>query len=202
LADSSGNSKNLSITGTINTNYWLGEAGEQGTCFRTDGLVGFASRNESVMPTIDNTNFTLFALFKGGTDFSCAAALAITNHLNEKGRAQMGSSLVSPLMASATSNGATCCPGAIKGGVAFDGTWHSVAYRRTVNFLELFVDGVRVASKTQTFDTPSTSDRTSLMHGLSASNPPARHALGSIQHAAIWNTALSDGELAAIQAAR
>ena len=31
LADSSGNSKDLTITGAINTNYWLGEAGEQGT---------------------------------------------------------------------------------------------------------------------------------------------------------------------------
>ena len=31
LADSSGNSKNLTITGAINTNYWLGETGEQGS---------------------------------------------------------------------------------------------------------------------------------------------------------------------------
>src|SRR5207248_2185811 len=45
LTDSSGNSKNLTITGAINTNYWLGEAGEQGTCLRTDGVAGYASRN-------------------------------------------------------------------------------------------------------------------------------------------------------------
>ena len=69
LADSSGNSKNLTITGAINTNYWLGESGEQGTCFRTDGVAGYASRNEAVIPSLDNKNFTLFALFKGGTDF-------------------------------------------------------------------------------------------------------------------------------------
>ena len=69
LADSSGNSKNLTITGAINTNYWLGETGEQGTCFRTDGVAGYASRNDAVIPSLDNTNFTLFALFKGGTDF-------------------------------------------------------------------------------------------------------------------------------------
>ena len=69
LADSSGNSKNLTITGAINTNYWLGETGEQGTSFRTDGVAGYASRNDAVIPSLDNTNFTLFALFKGGTDF-------------------------------------------------------------------------------------------------------------------------------------
>src|SRR5215472_13338576 len=63
LADSSGNSKDLTITGAINTNYWLGETGEQGTCFRTDGVAGYASRNDAVIPSLDNTNFTLFALF-------------------------------------------------------------------------------------------------------------------------------------------
>ena len=69
LADSSGNSKNLTITGAINANYWLGETGEQGRCFRTDGVAGYASRNDAVIPSLDNTNFTLFALFKGDTDF-------------------------------------------------------------------------------------------------------------------------------------
>ena len=64
LADSSGNSKNLTITGAINTNYWLGETGEQGTCFRTDGVAGYASRNDAVIPSLDNTNFTLFALLQ------------------------------------------------------------------------------------------------------------------------------------------
>ena len=71
-ADSSGNSKNLTITGAINANYWLGETGEQGRCFRTDGVAGYASRNDAVIPSLDNTNFTLFALFKGGTDFGSA----------------------------------------------------------------------------------------------------------------------------------
>src|SRR4029078_12577027 len=74
LVDSSGNSKNLTISGRINTNYWLGEAGEQGTCFRTDGVAGYAFRNDSVIPSLDNQNFTLFALFKGGTDFHAGGA--------------------------------------------------------------------------------------------------------------------------------
>ena len=90
LADSSGNSKNLTITGAINTNYWLGETGEQGTCFRTDGVAGYASRNDAVIPSLDNTNFTLFALFKGGTDFGVAAALAISNSTTNNDRAQIG----------------------------------------------------------------------------------------------------------------
>ena len=88
LADSSGNSKNLTITGAINTNYWLGETGEQGTCFRTDGVAGYASRNDAVIPSLDNTNFTLFALFKGGTDFGSGGALAISNRSTTNDRAQ------------------------------------------------------------------------------------------------------------------
>ena len=92
LADSSGNSKNLTITGAINTNYWLGETGEQGTCFRTDGVAGYASRNDAVIPSLDNTNFTLFALVKGGTDFGSAAALAISNSSTTNDRAQIGES--------------------------------------------------------------------------------------------------------------
>src|SRR5262249_50749882 len=90
LADSSGNSKNLTITGAINTNYWLGESGEQGTCFRTDGVAGYASRNDAVIPSLDNTNFTLFALFKGDTDFGSRAGLAISNSSTGNDRAQIG----------------------------------------------------------------------------------------------------------------
>ena len=90
LADSSGNSKNLTITGAINTNYWLGETGEQGTCFRTDGVAGYASRNDAVIPSLDNTNFTLFALFKGGTDFGSGGAVAISNTSSTNNRANMG----------------------------------------------------------------------------------------------------------------
>src|SRR5262249_41379596 len=92
LADSSGNSKNLTISGTINTNYFLGETGEQGTCFRTDGVAGYASRNDSVIPRLDNTDFTLFALFKGGTDFGSASAVAISNSATSNDRASMGES--------------------------------------------------------------------------------------------------------------
>ena len=130
LADSSGNSKNLTITGAINTNYWLGETGEQGRCFRTDGVAGYASRNDAVIPSLDNTNFTLFALFKGGTDFGSGAAVAISKSTTTNDRAQMGENgsghrrlLLKP---EAIAPSERC----FSGGTAFDGNWHSVAFRR------------------------------------------------------------------------
>ena len=166
LADSSGNSKDLTITGAINTNYWLGETGEQGTCFRTDGVAGYASRNDAVIPSLDNTNFTLFALFKGGTDFGVAAALAISNSSTNNDRAQIGEfSTTSQAIARARGNSGVMASG-FSGGTAFDGSWHSVAFRRNGTAFELFVDGTRVASTTATLATGSTCNRTSLMHML------------------------------------
>ena len=200
LADSSGNSKNLTITGAINTNYWLGETGEQGTCFRTDGVAGYASRNDSVIPSLDNTNFTLFALFKGSTDFGVQAALAISNSTTTNDRAQIGEfSTTSQAFARARGNSAVMAND-FSGGTAFDGSWHSVAFRRNGTAFELFVDGTRVASTTATLATGSTCNRTTLMHMLTSGT--TGYAKGSIQHAAIWNRALSDSEIMAIQTAR
>ena len=200
LADSSGNSKNLTITGAINTNYWLGETGEHGTCFRTDGVAGYASRNDAVIPSLDNTNFTLFALFKGGTDFSSGGAVAISNTSTNNNRANMGANrATSQALAQARGN-STVMNSAFTDGTVFDGSWHSVAFRRNGTAFNLFVDGTRVASTTATFATGSTCNRTSLMHMLTSGT--TRYAKGSIQHAAIWNTALSDSEIVAIQRAR
>ena len=86
------------------------------------------------------------------------------------------------------------------GGTAFDGSWHSVAFRRNGTAFELFVDGTRVASTTATLATGSTCNRTSLMHHSNSGT--TAYAKGSIQHAAIWNRALSDSEIMAIQTAR
>src|SRR6476469_4970541 len=156
LADSSGNSKNLTITGAINTNYWLGEAGEQGTCFRTDGVAGYASRNDAVIPSLDNTNFTLFALFKGGTDFGVDAALAITNPLTSNNMAYIGQNKpTSQAKALARGNSGVMGSG-FSGGTAFDGSWHSIAFRRNTTAFELFVDGTRVVTTTATPATGST----------------------------------------------
>ena len=200
LVDSSGNSEDLTITGAINTNYWLGETGEQGTCFRTDGVAGYASRNDAVIPGLDNTNFTLFALFKGGTDFGVAAALAISNSSTNNDRAQIGEfSTTSQASAQARGHSTVMADG-FSGGRAFDGSWHAVAFRRNGTAFELFVDGTRVASTTATLATGSTCNRTTLMHKLTSGT--TGYAKGSIQHAAIWNTALSDSEIMAIQTAR
>src|SRR5205814_73274 len=201
LVDSSGNFKNLTITGVINTNYWLGETGEQGTCFRTDGVAGYASRNDAVIPSLDNTNFTLFALFKGGTDFGVAAALAISNSTTANDRARIGQNKpTSQASAQARGHSTSAMASSFSGGTAFDGSWHSVAFRRNGTAFNLFVDGTRVASTTATLATGSTSNRTSLMHILRSGM--TAYAKGSVQHAAIWNRALSDSEIVAIQTAR
>src|SRR5262245_29361475 len=88
----------------------------------------------------------------------------------------------------------------ISGGTALDGSWHSIAFIRNVTAFELFVYGTRVGSTTATLSTGSTCNRTTLMHALLAET--TGYAKGSIQHAAIWNTALSDNEIVAIQTAR
>ena len=142
-------------------------------------------------------DFTLFALFNGGTDFGSAAALAISNSSTRNDRAQIGE--FSQAVAQARGN-STVMAGGFSGGTAFDGSWHSVAFRRNATAFELFVDGTRVASTTATLDTGSTSNRTTLMHILTSRT--TAYAKGSIQHAAIWNTALSDSEIVAIQTAR
>ena len=200
LADSSGNSKNLTITGAINTNYWLGETGEQGTCLRTDGVAGYASRNDAVIPSLDNTNFTLFALFKGGTDFGSAAALAISNSSTGNDRTQIGEFSTSSQASAQARGHSTVMASGFSGGTAFDGSWHSVAFRRNATAFDLFVDGARVASTTATLATGSTCNRTTLMHILTSGT--TAYAKGRIQHAAIWNRALSDSEIVAIQTAR
>jgi len=200
LADSSGNSENLTITGAINANYWLGETGEQGTCFRADGVAGYASRNDAVIPSLDNTNFTLFALFKGGTDFGVLKALAITNSLTTNDLAFIGQNRPTSQAIAQARGHSTIMGSGIANGTAFDGNWHSITFRRNGTAFELFVDGTRVASTTATLATGSTCNRTSLMHMLTSGT--TAYAKGSIQHAAIWNRALSDSEIVAIQTAR
>ena len=133
-------------------------------CFRTDGVAGYARRNDAVIPSLDNTNFTLFALFKGDTDFGSAAALTISNSSTANDRAQIGQfSTTSQAFGRARGNSGVMASG-FSGGTAFDGSWHSVAFRRNATAFELFVDGTRVASTTATLATGSTCNRTSLMH--------------------------------------
>ena len=217
LADSSGNSKDLTISGTLNTNYFLGETGEQGRCFRTDGVAGYAFRNDSVIPSLDNVNFTLFALFKGPTGGVAAGyggTMGMSNHQNELTRATMGGQ-PNATPPNALGQGACRVNGllpnvVVVGGTAFpafpgDGTWHSMTFRRNGDVFSLFIDGVSAApaqTPATAFATGGTLDRTFLMHSLNPANPPVRWAKGSVQHAAIWNTSLSDSEIAAIQTAR
>ena len=200
LSDSSGNAKDLSITGAIGTNYWLGETGEQGGCFRTDGVTGYASRNDSVILSLDNQDFTFYALVNGGLDFASGAAVGISNSASASNLVRTGQATgVSAASGYARGNtGQMLNP--INGGVAFDNTWHSITFRRTGAVFDLYVDGVRQISSTTTLTAASTCNRTSLMKNLSnGSNPLGK---GSIQHAAIWNSSLLDTEIASIQTAR
>jgi hypothetical protein len=202
LADSSGNGKDLTITGTINTNYWLGEAGLSGASFRTDGVAGFASRTDSVIPSLDGVNFTFFAFFKGATDFTSGNALGISNSGNGNNRVGIGILNGLPLPGGGAETGAIArgntgvMSTAMHGGKAFDGTWHSLAFRRNGTNFQLFVDGVIVASSSATLATGSTCNRTTLMHSIT--NVATNFAKGSVQHAAIWNTNLTDAEILAI----
>jgi len=91
----------------------------------------------------------------------------------------------------------------IAGGTAFDGNWHSIAFRRNGTVFDVFVDGANVVATTAVLNLGGLPpNRTSLMHMLAVGNPAPSFAKGNIQHAAIWNRALSDSELMAIQTAR
>src|SRR5262249_26978282 len=125
---------------------------------------------------------------------------AISNSSTDNDRAHIGEfPTTSQAVAQARGHSGVMASG-FSGGTAFDGSWHSIAFRRNGTAFELFVDGTRVASTTATLATGSTCNRTTLMHALLAET--TGYAKGSIQHAAIWNTALSDSEIVTIQAAR
>jgi hypothetical protein len=200
LADSSGNGRDLTISGVIGLNYFLGESGEQGACFRTDGVAGFASRNDAVIPSLDNTNFTLFALFKGGTHFGVNKALAVTNFAAKTSLACIGQNKLSRRARAQARGNSSVMRTPIVGAVAFDGNWHSLTFRRSGNVFTLFVDGANGISITARLAAASVCNRTSIMHPIMGE--VTAYAKGSVQHAAIWNTALSDTEIAAIQTAR
>ena len=109
-------------------------------------------------------------------------------------RAQIGEiSTTSQAFAQARGNSGVMADG-FSGGTAFDGSWHSVAFRRNGTAFELFVDGTRVASTTATLATGSTCNRTTLMHILSTerldtlrvgSNTP-RFGIERCQIARLW----------------
>src|SRR5206468_11171446 len=121
------------------------------------------------------------------------------NSSSTNNRANMGAN-AGTSQALAQARGNSTIMNAFTGGTAFDGNWHAVVFRRNGTAFNLFVDGTRVASTTATLATGSTCNRTTLMHLLRSGT--TAYAKGSIQHAAIWNRALSDSEIMAIQAAR
>jgi hypothetical protein len=199
LTDSSGNGNDLAITGTQGSTYWLGESGVSstaGSCFRT-AASAYASRTTSVLGNLDNQNFTLFAFFKGTTAFGSPNAFGVSNSGTTNDRAAIGNASLSPTNATVSARGSDATTATLTGGTAFgDGNWHSIAFRRNGAVFDLFVDGVNAGTTTVTLTLGSLSNRTGLMHIITAST--SSYATGSVQHAAIWSTNLLDSEILAI----
>jgi len=198
LFDSSGNGNDLTVNGTFNTNYFLNETGQDGTCFRTDGAAGGASRSTGIISPMNSSNFTMIALVKGSTDWGAGGAVNLSASASSNYYAFMGN---------AYDADATKSRGAVRGNAsgnslqvdatlasAFDGAWHTIGYRRNSTTFTVWVDGVLRGSQTLTLaGTGYTTDRTALMM-LNIGGSTA-FSKGSIQHAAIWNTNLTDSKM-------
>jgi Concanavalin A-like lectin/glucanases superfamily len=88
-----------------------------------------------------------------------------------------------------------------EGGSVFNSIWHSVVFRRNGTNFHIFVDGVIAGTFSGTPTITNAIVATSLGKLIKSGvqNPSLN---GYIQHAAIWNRALSDSEIMAIQRAR
>jgi hypothetical protein len=85
LADSSGNSKNLTLHGIAGTAYSLAQSGEQGASIRFYGMKNsYADRSDSPnsilgSSNLQNSNWTMFALIKGNTQAARASVMGLGN---------------------------------------------------------------------------------------------------------------------------
>jgi hypothetical protein len=208
LVDSSGHSKNLTLHGVAGTAYSLAQPGEQGASIRFYGTTNsYADRSDSPnsilgSSNLQNSNWTMFALVKGNTQ---AAGAASVMGLGNSGT-------VAPFVAMDSGPSLTKIRAQIRnndfsytvnfeGGSVFNSIWHSVVFRRNGTNFHIFVDGVIAGTFSGTPTITNAIVATSL--GKLIKSGHQRPSLnGYIQHAAIWNTALSVSEIVAIQAAR
>ena len=207
LVDSSGNSKNLTLHGVAGSAYSLAQSGEQGASIRFFGTTNsYADRSDSPnsilgSSNLQNTNWTMFALVEGDAQAQTATVMGLGN-----------SDAFGPYVDMDAGAGLTTMRGLIRnndfsftvnfeGGTAFDSTWHSVVFRRNGTNFDTFVDGVMAGTFSGTPTITNAIVATSLGKLIKSGNQhPSLN--GYIQHAAIWNTALSDSEIMAIQTAR
>jgi hypothetical protein len=208
LADSSGNSKDLTLHGVAGSDYSLTQSGEQGDSIRFYGTTNsYADRSDSPnsilgSSNLQNTNWTMFALVNG--DAQAAGDASVMGLSN--------SAFVAPFFTMDSGPSLTQIKAQIRnndfshtvnfeGGTAFDSIWHSVVFRRNGTNFDTFVDGVIAGTFNGTPTITNAIVTTSLGKLLKSGNQhPSLN--GYIQHAAIWNTALSDSEIMAIQTAR
>ena len=208
LVDSSGNSKNLTLHGVAGSAYSLAQSGEQGGSIRFYGTTNsYADRSDSPKSilgssNLQNSNWTMFALVKGDAQAAGAASvMGLGNSATAAPFVDMDSGPSLTKIRAHIRNNDFSYTVNFEGGTAFDSIWHSVVFRRNGTNFDTFVDGVITGafSGTPTITNPIVV--TSLGKLIKSGNQfPSLN--GYIQHAAIWNRALSDSEIMAIQTAR
>jgi hypothetical protein len=201
LADSSGNTKTLDLHGSSSTDYNLNQSGQSGASIRFLGVSGYADRGDSVIGgSLGLTTWTFFCLIKGSSNTAGFAVIVVTNFSTHAPWTGIRSSVgTGAAIGGNVRNDDFSYPVSIEGGTGFNDSWHSVAWRRNGNDWSVWVDGSSVATKTQAVSA-TTVDRTSL--GARARDTgPAEIATCYVQHVALWNVALSDSEIVALNAA-
>ena len=207
LADSSGNSKNLTLHGVAGSAYSLAQSGEQGGSIRFYGTTNsYADRSDSPnsilgSSNLQNINWTMFALVEGDAQAAGASVMGLGNSGTFGPFVDMDSGPSLTTMRGLVRNNDFSFTVNFEGGTAFDSIWHSVVFRRNGTNFDTFVDGVIAGTFSGTPTITNAIVATSLGKLIKSGNQhPSLN--GYIQHAAIWNTALSDSEIMAIQTAR
>lgn len=197
LADSSGNSKTL----TLNGGYTLGVAGQSGTAVSFNGTSGYASRTDSVLGASVPSTYTILFLCNGagGQNAARLVAFGSSSSANPMVCVQSNAS-DGPGIRQFWRNDANATVGlSDPNGRALDSTWHMGWARRTGSTtIDIGVDDRQTGTVTVSAST-TTLNRTAI--GALLRSSAGNFFSGSIQHVAVWNTALSDNEIATIFAA-
>lgn len=194
LADSSGNSKDLTLSGTPATDYNLNQSGQDGAAIQFLGAAGYASRTDSVIGSSPSA-MTLLAFVKGSSQAG-GRILAF-------GRGSVSTNPIIDIQAEGRgvtgfhrSNTGTASQNLITGGgPALDDSFHCVVYRLGSGVYDILCDAALVNRLTTTVST-TTLDRTAIGALLRAT--AGNFFAGYIQHVAAWDVALTDNEIKAI----
>jgi hypothetical protein len=207
LVDSSGNGKNLTLHGIAGSDYSLAQPGEQGISIRFYGTTNsYADRSDSPnsilgSSNLQNSNWTMFALVKGDAQSQTASVMGLGNSGTVAPSVDMDSGPSLTKIRAQIRNNDFSYTVNFEGGTVFNSIWHSVVFRRNGTNFDTFVDGVIAGTFSGTPTITNAIVATSLGKLIKSGHQhPSLN--GYIQHAAIWNRALSDSEIMAIQTAR